>query len=221
MTYEFRLPDIGEGVAEGEIVQWFVEEGGSVKEDAPLVSVLTDKANVEIPSPKSGRIAKIHAKVGEKVKVGAVLVTIEEGGASAPTPKAPAKSAASAESAKAPAKSLASAPPSPPKSPEVQVAPTPSEGSGRVLATPYLRRLAAERGIDLTQVVGTGPGGRIQESDLASGGASKAATPSPPPPRPRTEGPSLRARPLPDPRRGPVRSSGCRSAGSDASSPSG
>ncbi|MGB6442086.1 MAG: biotin/lipoyl-containing protein, partial [Thermoplasmata archaeon] len=82
MAFEFRLPDIGEGVAEGEVVQWFVKEGDAVAEDGPLVSVLTDKANVEIPSPKSGRVAKIHAQVGEKVKVGGLLVTIDTGGSS-------------------------------------------------------------------------------------------------------------------------------------------
>jgi pyruvate/2-oxoglutarate dehydrogenase complex dihydrolipoamide acyltransferase (E2) component len=80
MVYEFRLPDIGEGVAEGEVVRWFVQEGDSVQEDAPLVSVLTDKANVEIPSPKTGKVLKVHARVGEKVKVGGVLVTIDAGG---------------------------------------------------------------------------------------------------------------------------------------------
>src|SRR5271170_5787649 len=105
MAFEFRLPDIGEGVAEGEVVQWFVQEGDSVAEDAPLVSVLTDKANVEIPSPKAGRVAKIHAAVGEKVKVGGLLVTIEVAGggppslaAAAPTPS-PAATALAAPSA--------------------------------------------------------------------------------------------------------------------------
>ena len=86
VSFEFRLPDIGEGVAEGEVVQWFVKEGDTIREDAPLVSVLTDKANVEIPSPKAGRVTKIHASVGEKVKVGGLLVTIEAGGEGPPPP---------------------------------------------------------------------------------------------------------------------------------------
>jgi pyruvate dehydrogenase E2 component (dihydrolipoamide acetyltransferase) len=165
MAYEFRLPDIGEGVAEGEVVQWFVEEGGTVQEDAPLVSVLTDKANVEIPSPKSGRILRIHAKVGEKVKVGGILVTIEEGaGSSAATPApSPAKPA--------PAAPLqggsVSAPPPPP---------APAEAGGRVLATPRIRKLAAERGIDLARVRGTGPGGRIQETDLEAPTGAESAS---------------------------------------------
>jgi len=77
MPFEFRLPDLGEGVAEGEVVRWFVSVGATVREDDPLVSVLTDKANVEIPSPKSGRVLSLHAQVGEKVKVGSLLITIE------------------------------------------------------------------------------------------------------------------------------------------------
>jgi len=86
MQYEFRLPDIGEGVAEGEVVRWFVHEGDTIREDAPLVSVLTDKANVEIPSPKTGTVVRIHAQEGEKVKVGATLVTLEvTGGGPGPT----------------------------------------------------------------------------------------------------------------------------------------
>ncbi len=91
MEFEFRLPDIGEGVAEGEVVQWFVKEGDAIREDAPLVSVLTDKANVEIPSPKTGRIVKLHAPVGQKVKVGGLLVTFDTagGGSTAPPSATP------------------------------------------------------------------------------------------------------------------------------------
>ena len=176
MPFEFRLPDIGEGVAEGEVVQWFVKEGETIREDAPLVSVLTDKANVEIPSPKAGRIAKIHAQVGEKVKVGGLLVTIDaEGGAATvrapptPVPAAPAAPAAG---------------PSP-----VPGATVSSEtvAGGRTLASPYLRRIAAERGIDLGRVRGSGPGGRIMEADLtlpASSAAPSSSTPASETPRP-------------------------------------
>ncbi len=159
MAFEFRLPDIGEGVAEGEVVQWFVKEGDAIREDQPLVSVLTDKANVEIPSPKTGRIAKIHAAVGVKVKVGGLLVTIETGpgGASAsaapPAPVAPAA----------------------PQAPVAVAAPAPAGAAG-VQASPFVRRLAAERGIDLGKIRGSGPGGRITEADL---GTSPSQTPSP------------------------------------------
>ncbi len=204
MAFEFRLPDIGEGVAEGEVVQWFVTEGGTVQEDAPLVSVLTDKANVEIPSPKSGRIVKIHAQVGEKVKVGGLLVTIDAGGGSGePTPTPP--------TAQAPAHATAAAPPpgGPPRStsppaPPPAATPRPAAGSsapGGPLASPHVRRLAAERGIDLSAVRGTGPGGRVVEADLASTGpaagalAPAARAPSGPsaPAAPASTGPSIAA----------------------------
>jgi pyruvate dehydrogenase E2 component (dihydrolipoamide acetyltransferase) len=165
MAYEFRLPDIGEGVAEGEVVKWFVKAGDTIREDAPLVSVLTDKANVEIPSPKSGTVLQLHAAEGEKVKVGGLLVTIEVAGDTAGS-TAPPTSASPAPAAPAPAAPAASAP-------------SPVTGPGaRVLASPFVRRLAAERGIDLANVRGSGPGGRITEADL--GGATPAATPTPP-----------------------------------------
>jgi pyruvate dehydrogenase E2 component (dihydrolipoamide acetyltransferase) len=171
VAFEFRLPDIGEGVAEGEVVQWFVQEGDTVKEDAPLVSVLTDKANVEIPSPKSGRIAKIHAAVGEKVKVGGLLVTIDAEGSSAPA-------AAEGAPATPPARSAPTKPspaPSTPPSASPPPTATPPAAAGRAVASPYVRRLAAERGIDLSQIKGSGPDGRITESDLAPGTKSPAA----------------------------------------------
>ncbi|HXW66462.1 MAG TPA: dihydrolipoamide acetyltransferase family protein [Thermoplasmata archaeon] len=167
MAFEFRLPDIGEGVAEGEVVQWFVKEGDSIAEDAPLVSVLTDKANVEIPSPRAGRIARLHAQVGEKVKVGGLLVTIEEAPGASPraSPAAgpsPAHAVAAGARAPTPATTAAAA----------------TAGTS-VAASPYLRRLALERGIDLSQIRGSGPGGRIVEADLAGATGVAAAGPVP------------------------------------------
>lgn len=76
MAFEFKLPDLGEGLEEGEIVQWLVQEGDTIAEDQPMVKVLTDKAEVEIPAPKAGKVSKLHAQAGEKVKVGATLVEI-------------------------------------------------------------------------------------------------------------------------------------------------
>ncbi len=169
MAFEFRLPDIGEGVAEGEIVQWFVKEGETIREDQTLVSVLTDKANVEIPSPKSGRVAKIHAAVGEKVKVGGLLVTLvtaSGSGASAAAPVPPVPVPATSVGPGVPAHHPA---PSPPDSTATPSPVPPPASPGRVLASPYLRRLAAEKGIDLTRIRGSGPGGRIVESDLVAG----------------------------------------------------
>lgn len=169
MPFEFRLPDIGEGVAEGEVVRWFVKAGDTIREDDPLVSVLTDKANVEIPSPKSGRVLSIHAQVGEKVKVGGLLVTIEAEGAGA-TPRADEPKTSSPKSAPP-----ASAPPSPPPGPAAE-----KGSSTPVLATPFVRRRAVELGVDLSRVKGTGPSGRITEADLeATKSGADAGTSSP------------------------------------------
>ncbi|MGI0139725.1 MAG: dihydrolipoamide acetyltransferase family protein [Thermoplasmata archaeon] len=187
MTFEFRLPDIGEGVAEGEVVQWFVREGEMIREDAPLVSVLTDKANVEIPSPKAGTVVKIHAKVGEKVKVGGLLVTIETGSAATsatkPVGESPASiptatpgvaerktltTSAAGKSAPAGSRGAEKLPPgTSPSAPKAATPPSSPVGTGdRILASPFLRRKAAELGVDLSSVRGSGPGGRILESDL-------------------------------------------------------
>ena len=172
MVFEFRLPDIGEGVAEGEVVKWFVNEGDTVREDAPLVSVLTDKANVEIPSPRSGKVLKLYAQVGEKVKVGGLLVTIEATGAGAPAPAPVPPSGAPAHRGAPPV-----AAPVRPPTPSVAAAGA-GAGKGVPLASPYVRRLAAEKGIDLTSVRGTGPGGRITEADLGPGPAPTLASPA-------------------------------------------
>ncbi len=192
MVYEFRLPDIGEGVAEGEIVQWFVKEGATVREDAPLVSVLTDKANVEIPSPKSGTVVKIHAQVGEKVKVGGLLVTIDAGGAGPATPPSGGEAAALATpNAQAPSPPPAALAASSAPSPSVPPAGAPT-GSLAPLASPHVRRLATERGIDLAHVRGTGPGGRITEADLAvpTPASPQASGEAAAPPSPRPAAPS-------------------------------
>src|SRR4051812_39621181 len=97
MSFEFRLPDIGEGVVEGEIVKWMVREGEILKEDQPMVEVMTDKATVEIPSPKGGKVEKIHVGEGKLCKVGQVMISIDDGSAArqsdvvkAPPPPSPA-----------------------------------------------------------------------------------------------------------------------------------
>ncbi|HEX7843236.1 MAG TPA: biotin/lipoyl-containing protein, partial [Kofleriaceae bacterium] len=95
MAYSFYMPDIGEGVVEGEIVAWKVKEGDRVKLDQPLVEVMTDKATVELPSPRAGTIVKIHYKDGQICPVGQVLVDIEEGAAPQPYPPGPSLAQAS------------------------------------------------------------------------------------------------------------------------------
>jgi pyruvate dehydrogenase E2 component (dihydrolipoamide acetyltransferase) len=145
VAYEFKLPDLGEGLTEGEIARWLVAEGQEIAEDAPLVEIATDKTTVEIPSPAAGTVAQILVAEGEVVPVGTVLVVIGGDGA-APRPEAPRRAA------------------------------VPPAGD-KVRATPLVRRVAAELGVDLAALTGSGPQGRITEEDVraAGGGASRAA----------------------------------------------
>src|SRR5882757_4791349 len=123
MAYEFKLPDLGEGLTEGEIARWLVQEGQAIAEDDPLVEIATDKTTVEIPSPAGGMVTQILVAEGEVVPVGTVLVVI---GGDRAEPEAPEK----------------------------------------VRATPLIRRLAEELGVDLATLSGTGPQGRITEDDV-------------------------------------------------------
>jgi len=167
MAFEFKLPDIGEGVVEGEIVSWKVALGDDVAEDQPLVEVMTDKATVEIPSPRAGKVTALNGAEGDVVEVGAVLVVLEEeGGAQAPkaAPKAEAKEAPAPEAAAAPA---AAPTPAPKAAPAVKhTAPTARKPGDKVLATPATRRVSRELGIELSDVPGTGPSGRITKADV-------------------------------------------------------
>ena len=129
---DFKLPDIGEGIAEGEIVKWKVQEGDAVREDQPLVEVMTDKATVEIPSPRSGVIKRIVALEGQVVPVGSVLVVIDETGTPSAAAAAPAHAVQAVGSHSVAARSESS----------VAVAERPVAGTGKVLATPATRKLA-------------------------------------------------------------------------------
>ena len=194
-NFVFKLPDIGEGVVEGEVVQWHVSVGDSVSEDDPIVDVMTDKATVTIPSPVSGVISSLSGDVGDMIAVGSSLMEIDsegEGGAPAAEdteeqepvsdpdpPKAPEP--APAPKAPEPAPSPKAPEPAPsPKAPE----PAPSEiqtQTGRVLASPAVRKRARENDVDLSNVRGSGPAGRIRHADLdafiAAGGAVSGAPP--------------------------------------------
>jgi pyruvate dehydrogenase E2 component (dihydrolipoamide acetyltransferase) len=160
MTFEFKLPDIGEGLVEGEITKWHVKEGDVVKENQPLANVLTDKAEVEIPSPKNGKVLKLLAKEGQKVKVHAVFVTFElAGGSSGPvqaTASQAARTAAPSPAAKA----------------------APAAAAANVSATPLVRKLAGQLNVDLGSIKGTGPAGRITEQDVRSAAVGGAQQPS-------------------------------------------
>jgi pyruvate dehydrogenase E2 component (dihydrolipoamide acetyltransferase) len=174
MPRQFVLPDLGEGLSEAEIRAVLVHEGDVVKEDAPLLEVETDKAQVEIPSPMSGRVEKIHVQPGQTVKVGAVLVTFADAdGGGAPRTAAPA-----AAKAAAPAKAAPTAVEAPATSIER------AEG-GPVAATPATRRLARELGVDLSTVRASGPGGRVTDEDVrGAAGKHPAAAPARPAQRP-------------------------------------
>ena len=153
MAYEFKLPDLGEGLTEGEVARWLVSEGDEVAEDQPLVEIQTDKTTVEIPSPAAGKVARIFVGEGDVVPVGTVLVVIgEDGGAPAADGQPRAE--------EAPATEAARKRPAPP---------------ARLQATPLVRRIAQELGVDLAAVRPTGPGGRITEADVRAAAPETAA----------------------------------------------
>src|SRR5881628_3669026 len=173
MARAFVLPDLGEGLTEAEIVSVLVHEGDVIREDAPLLEVETDKAQVEIPSPMSGRVEKIHVQPGQTVKVGAVLISFADstdGGAvrAAPAPPTAAPPATEARPARA-------------------------RDGGPVPATPATRRLARELGVDLGGVRGTAPGGRVTDEDVrAAAGSTRGVTA----PAARAPAPPVETRPL-------------------------
>ena len=162
MPRDFTLPDLGEGLTEAEIVKVLVREGDVIAEDAPLLEVETDKAQVEIPSPMAGRVERVHVQPGQTVKVGAVLVSFADAAAS---PAAPARAAAAPK----PAPAATAAP---------AAAGARRADGGPAPAAPSTRRLARELKVDLATVAGSGPGGRITDDDVraAAGGGGSAAT---------------------------------------------
>jgi pyruvate dehydrogenase E2 component (dihydrolipoamide acetyltransferase) len=140
MAYEFKLPDLGEGLTEGEIARWLVAEGQEIAEDEPLVEIQTDKTTVEIPSPAAGTVTSILVEEGKVVAVGTVLVVIGGDSDGAATRVETALPAAPAPASK-----------------------------GR--ATPLVRKIAQELGVDLDGVTGTGPQGRVTEADVRGAAA--------------------------------------------------
>jgi 2-oxoisovalerate dehydrogenase E2 component (dihydrolipoyl transacylase) len=175
--FTFKMPDLGEGTVDAEIVAWHTKPGDLVREDQLIVEVMTDKAAVEVPAPVSGRVVSITGAPGEKVAVGSPLIVFELSEATAPA-AAPTPPPAAAPSV-AKAYTAATAPAAPPKAVATSgAARSGGRRSGRVMASPANRRLASEAGIDLTTVAGSGPGGRILRADLA-GSAAWAAPGSP------------------------------------------
>ena len=165
MAYEFKLPDLGEGLTEGEIARWLVTEGQEIGEDDPLVEIQTDKTTVEIPSPAAGKVARILVAEGETVAVGTVLVVIGEDGAVSAGDVQP-------RAEEAPQRQAAV------DVPAVSPGLAPGQSSaGRVRATPLVRRLAQELGVDLETLGGSGPQGRVTEEDVRSAAASPGLAP--------------------------------------------
>jgi pyruvate dehydrogenase E2 component (dihydrolipoamide acetyltransferase) len=164
MPREFKLPDIGEGISEVELLQWYVKEGDAVREDQNLAEIETDKAVADLPSPYTGVVSRLHHQPGERIPVGAVLVSFAEEGQQAvepgqsraeePVPEQPSGLEPSSEAA-------ADATTEQPSAPQ-----PPGHKGGRVLAAPATRRRARELGIDLAAVQGSGPGGRVTTDDL-------------------------------------------------------
>jgi pyruvate dehydrogenase E2 component (dihydrolipoamide acetyltransferase) len=146
VAYEFKLPDLGEGLTEGEIARWLVSEGQEIAEDEPLVEIATDKTTVEIPSPAAGIVSKILVSEGDVVPVGTVIVVI---GGDGDHPSPPDVEQPRAEEPARDKVSQAAAP-----------------NGEKVRATPLVRRLAQELGVDLAGIAGTGPQGRITEDDV-------------------------------------------------------
>jgi 2-oxoisovalerate dehydrogenase E2 component (dihydrolipoyl transacylase) len=174
--YIFKMPDLGEGTVEAEVVAWHVKEGDTVAEDQVIVEVMTDKAAVEVPSPVSGRILTLNGSPGDKIAVGAPLIVFETGAEAGAAAPAPATAPAAAPSA-APAQAAAPAPApiAAPVSPAVPAAAAAPAIASRVMASPATRRRAREAGIDLSSVAGSGPGGRILKDDLQAAHAKPAA----------------------------------------------
>lgn len=159
--HSIKLPDIGEGVAEAEIVEWCVEVGDIVQEDDVLAAVMTDKATVEIPAPMDGRIAWLGAAVGDVVAVGTDIIRMEAGQLAAMQQAAAEVSEASNAQPQALTTPQEAATPSLP-----QPAQEPQQNSPKVLASPAVRARAKKANVDLKDVVGTAVGGRIRQSDL-------------------------------------------------------
>jgi pyruvate dehydrogenase E2 component (dihydrolipoamide acetyltransferase) len=169
--FEFKLPDLGEGIHEGEVLKWHVQPGDVVVEDAPLVEVETDKAAVTIPSPRGGKVVSTTGEIGDVVATGQVIAVIDDGqGASVAAPaRKPAAAGRAAEEMPAglpveePAKAAPAAPPA-----RTETQPNSTVSGRPVPAAPATRRLARELGVDLTLVPGTGPGGRVTPADVQS-----------------------------------------------------
>ena len=184
-TFAFKLPDIGEGVVEGEVVEWMVAVGDTVKEDDPILSVMTDKATVEIPAPCDGTVTNIIGEAGDILPVGVVCIEFEvEGDGNATASESAPSVEEKAEPAPEPTPEPIPEPtPAPEPAPVAVAGPVVERAPGtKPLASPAVRQRARAAGVDLYHVAGSGPAGRITHADLdvhLSGGASRASSSMP------------------------------------------
>ena len=159
MALEFRFPDVGEGIAQGEIVRWLVARGDQVRADQPLVEVETDKAVVEIPAPRAGTVLRLPVAEGETIQVGEILALIGDSDATEDESEAPPEAASVVGRLDAKTMEL----------PPVPAVAEPGNGgaaNGRVLAIPSVRKLARDLGVDLNRVTPSGPRGRVRREDV-------------------------------------------------------
>ncbi|MEQ8831431.1 MAG: dihydrolipoamide acetyltransferase family protein [Alphaproteobacteria bacterium] len=167
--YVVKLPDVGEGIAEAELVEWMVEVGDTVREDDALASVMTDKATVEIPSAAAGIVTWRGGEIGDVIAIGSELVHLDVPGFDDSGPKdAPEQGAAEPGSQPSPSPQSPT-PPKEPKPAQSEAAERPNQvklSTTRVLAAPSVRRRALEAGIDLARIAGSGPGGRVVHADI-------------------------------------------------------
>src|SRR5262245_53555544 len=181
--YIFKMPDLGEGTVSAEVVAWHVKPGDLVQEDQVMCEVMTEKAAVEVPAPVTGRVLSVAGQPGDMVAVGAELVVFDTDATSAASGDAPA-----ARSPAPPPQAPLTPQPKPraePAAAPASAAPLDANGTGthkaaRVMASPASRRRAAEAGLDLTTVTGTGMAGRIEPGDIDSALAAGAAQGAPP-----------------------------------------
>ena len=176
---QIKMPQLGESVTEGTVDKWLKHEGDFVKRDEPLVEVVTDKVNAEIPSPFEGKLVKIAVSEGETVRVGAVIAQIETGAAAAGAATQPKPKEAGVAQTEAPPGPAGGNAPAPAAAPPAEVA----DGGDRQRLSPAVRKLAAEHGIDPTSLRGSGMAGRVTRDDVlaAVGGQQAAATAQAPP----------------------------------------
>jgi pyruvate dehydrogenase E2 component (dihydrolipoamide acetyltransferase) len=184
MPVDFTLPELGENVEKGDVVRVLVNVGDLIEKDQPLLELETDKATIEVPSNVSGKVTAVKVKAGENVKVGQAVLTVEEGGAAAPSERPSGSDEAKKENAQKavaePAEPTQPAAPAKPAAPVVDIAtarqpqapiaaaaaPARPDGAAPVPAAPSTRRYARELGVEIGDVPGTGPGGRIGQEDV-------------------------------------------------------